>query len=218
MPSAGSSSSKGRPTNRKAPDVGRRERIGLFGGSFDPIHAGHLILAEAAVNALDLSRVFFIPTAMPPHKRRRALAAVAMRAEMVRIAIAGNPRFELSLVESKRGVSYTYRTVLRFAARGYGREQIHLLIGSDSLEEMHEWRSTETIIAHATIVVMSRPGRDQLPPLPPGSAVVRLEEGANSISSTLVRALVRDGKSIRYLVPEAVERYIVEHALYRGDA
>jgi nicotinate-nucleotide adenylyltransferase len=197
--------------------VATRERIGLFGGSFDPIHTGHLILAQAAVNALALDRVLFIPTAVPPHKRREALTDFTTRVEMIERAIAGNRRFELSLVEAKRAVSYTYRTVLRFVREGYGRESIHLLIGSDSLEEIYEWRKPEMIFANATIVVMLRPGHERIPPLPPESALVRLAEGSNSISSSDVRDLVRDGKSIRYLVPDAVGRCIGRHALYRGN-
>jgi len=197
--------------------VAARERIGLFGGSFDPVHTGHLILAQAAVNALALERVLFIPTAVPPHKHGGALADFAARAEMVELAIAGNPRFELSLAEAKRAVSYTYRTVLRFAGEGYGREKIHLLIGSDSLEEIREWRNPAEIFANATIVVMLRPGHERIAALPPESALVCLEEGKNSISSTDVRRLVREGKSIRYLVPDAVERYIARVALYRGN-
>jgi nicotinate-nucleotide adenylyltransferase len=197
--------------------VAIRERIALFGGSFDPVHTGHLIAAQAAVNALALDRVLFIPTAVPPHKGGVALADFAMRAEMVELAIAGNPRFELSLVESRRTVSYTYRTVLTFVRRGYGRENIHLIIGSDSLTDVPEWRKPDIIFANVTIVVMARPGHERMPVLPPESAVIRLEKGRTAISSTDVRSLVREGKSIRYLVPEAVERYIARHALYRGN-
>jgi len=192
----------------------RREKIGLFGGSFDPVHTGHLILAQAAVNIAGLRRVLFIPTAVPPHKRRVPLTGIEWRARMVELAIADNPCFELSRVEASRGVSYTYRTVRRFVEEGYGKEEIHLLIGSDSLEEMGEWRRPTEIFLHATICVLMRPGHERIPPLPPEAAVIAMGTGANSISATAIRALVREGKSIRYLVPDAVERFIAEHSLY----
>lgn len=193
----------------------RGERIGIYGGSFDPIHTGHLILAEAAVNTARLDRVHFMPTASPPHKPPDALSGFDDRAEMVRLAIAGNPRFELSLAESAAEISYTYRTVAAFAERGYGREQIHLLVGSDSLAEMPGWRKPEEIFARATLLVLMRPGHETLPPLPPESAVICMTAGMNAISSSAIRRLAAEGRSIRYLVPEAVERYIASRGLYR---
>ena len=192
----------------------RIEKIGLFGGSFDPIHAGHLILAQAAVNVAGLDRVLFIPTAVPPHKAGNSLAGFEERARMVALAIAGNRRFELSLVEASRTVSYTYRTVRAFAEKGFGREALHLLIGSDSLEEMGTWRRPAEIFARATILVMMRPGHERVPALPREAAVICMAAFGNSISSTEVRSLVREGRSIRYLVPEAVEQFILEHGLY----
>jgi len=191
-----------------------REKIGLFGGSFDPVHTGHLILAQAAVNVAGLARVLFIPTAVPPHKRGVPLTDIESRVRMVELAIAGNPRFEISRVEAERGVSYTYRTVRRFAEQGYGKDQIHLLIGSDLLEEMGEWRNPGEIFSHATILVMMRPGNERIPPLPPEAAIVAVTAGVNAISATGIRALVRERKSIRYLVPDAVERFIAAHSLY----
>jgi len=192
----------------------KREKIGLFGGSFDPIHTGHLILAQAAVNVAGLARVLFIPTAMPPHKRGVPLAGVEWRTRMVELAIEGNPYFELSRVEASRKVSYTYRTLRRFVEQGYGKGEIHLLVGSDSLEEMGEWRRPAEIFSHATILVMMRPGHERIPPLPPEAAVIAMSTGGNAISASGIRALVREGKSIRYLVPDAVERFIAEHSLY----
>jgi nicotinate-nucleotide adenylyltransferase len=195
-----------------------REKIGLFGGSFDPAHTGHLILAQAAVNVVGLSRVLFIPTAVPPHKRDVSLTDIEPRVRMVELAIAGNPRFRISRVEANRGVSYTFQTVRRFAERGYGKDQIHLLMGSDSLVEMTEWRNPEEIFSLATILVMQRPGFERIPPLPPEAAIIVMTAGINSISATAIRELVREGKSIRYLVPRSVERYIMSHALYGSES
>jgi nicotinate-nucleotide adenylyltransferase len=192
----------------------RKEKIGLFGGSFDPIHTGHLILAEAALNVAGLARVVFIPTALPPHKRDVPLTDIETRTRMVELAIGGNPRFELSGIESSRGVSYTYRTVRSFAEQGYGKEEIHLLLGGDMLEEMAEWCKPGEIFSRATILFMPRPGHARIPPLPAEAALICMTAGANALSSRSIRALVREGKSIRYLVPEAIERFIAAHSLY----
>jgi nicotinate-nucleotide adenylyltransferase len=135
---------------------------------------------------------------------------------MVEIGIAGNPRFELSLLEAGADVSYTFESVLDFRRRGLAREQIHLLVGGDSLEEMIQWRHPEKIFRNATIIVMHRPGHGGIPTLPDGAAVIALECGSNTISSSGIRQRVHDGRSIRYLVPEPVERFIEEHALYRS--
>ena len=137
---------------------------------------------------------------------------------MVRLAIAGNPRFELSRAEASPGVSYTYRTVRSFAAKGYGKEEIHLLIGSDSLEEIDRWRKPEEIFSRATILVMQRPGHERIPALPGEAAVIVMTTGASAISARSIRELVREGKSIRYLVPDAVERFIAAHSLYGAKA
>jgi nicotinate-nucleotide adenylyltransferase len=193
-----------------------KERIGLFGGSFDPIHNGHLILAECAVNFVGLERVYFIPTAVPPHKASGELAGFEMRKRMVELAIESNPRFELCLLESAEHPAYTYETIASFSEQGFGREQIHLIIGSDSLEDMSAWKNPERIFASATIVAMRRPGRENIPSLPDGTALVVLESCSNSISSSEIRSMVREGKSIRYIVPEAVERFIRDNKLYIG--
>jgi len=194
--------------------VESKAKIGLFGGSFDPPHTGHLILAEIAADFVGLERVYFIPTAVPPHKTRDDLTGFDQRARMVEIAIADNPRFELSLLESKSDVSYTYESVLHFRERGYERGQIHLLVGGDSLEDISLWRRPEEMFRSATIVAMRRPGSPGVPALPAGAAVIVVESGANAISSSEIRRRVSEGRSIRYLVPPGIERYIDDHDLY----
>jgi nicotinate-nucleotide adenylyltransferase len=196
----------------------RRQKIALFGGSFDPIHTGHLILAQAAINAVGLARVLFVPTALPPHKRDAPLAGIEDRLRMVALAIEGNPRFELSRAEARRRVSYTIDTVRSFADGGYRKSELHLLVGSDSLEEMGGWREPGEIFSLATIVVMMRPGHERVPPLPPEAAVIVLTAGASAIASRSIRALARQRRSIRYLVPDAVERFIAKHSLYASKA
>jgi nicotinate-nucleotide adenylyltransferase len=194
------------------------EKVGLFGGTFDPIHTGHLILAQVASDFIGLDRVLFTPTSRPPHKTHAALTDFTVRKEMVELAIAGNPRFELSLIEESDGIVYTFETVLHYSDSGFDREALHLLIGSDSLEELFSWRNPDIIFSRATIVVLKRPGYESLPALPDGAAVIMIETGCNTISSTEIRDLVRNGKSVRYLVPDPVERFIIDNALYRDSA
>ncbi|MDD3642980.1 MAG: nicotinate (nicotinamide) nucleotide adenylyltransferase, partial [Candidatus Krumholzibacteria bacterium] len=186
--------------------------------SFDPIHTGHLILAERALDFAGLDRVLFIPTAKPPHKTERALSPFEQRCRMVELAIEGNERFGLSLVEGGGDSSYTWQSVMRFAADGYGRDRLYLLVGSDSLAEMAGWRRPDVIFEHATIVAMRREGTGRGAPVPAGAAVIFIETCATSISSSAIRALVAEGRSIRYLVPSAVERYIRQQRLYAARA
>jgi nicotinate-nucleotide adenylyltransferase len=194
--------------------VESKAKIGLFGGSFDPPHTGHLILAELAADFAGLEHVYFIPTAIPPHKDHGELTPFELRKRMVEIAIAGNPRFELSLLENKPDISYTYESILYFHERGYGREQIHLLVGGDSIEEIPSWKRPGDIFRNATIVVMRRPGYAGVPALPENAAMIVLESAANAISSSEIRRRVGEGRSIRYLVPREVERIIIDQNLY----
>jgi len=196
--------------------VSDADRIGLFGGSFDPVHTGHLILAQMAADFAGLDRVLFTPTAEPPHKTGRDLSPFEDRVEMVRLAIEGNCVFELSLLERSEGPSYTWESVLHYARAGYGRERLHLIVGGDSLSEMGNWRNPGVIFENATIIAMTRPGSGDTPSPPAGAAVMILETGANTISSSEIRSRVREGRSIRYLVPDPVERYILDRGLYTG--
>ncbi len=193
-----------------------RERIGLFGGSFDPIHTGHLILAESAVNEAGLGRVIFMPTALPPHKSDAPLTPFEVRREMVELAIRDNPRFELSLLEGGDRPVFTYETVAHYREMGYEREEIHLVMGSDSLGEISGWRHPERILENATIIAMRRSRSEEALEIPVGAAVIMIESGSNSISSSGIREMVRNGQSIRYLVPDAVERFIRDRGLYTG--
>lgn len=190
------------------------ERIGLFGGSFDPVHTGHLILAQMAADFAGLDRVLFVPTAAPPHKTCRTLSPFEDRIAMVRLAIEGNDLFELSLIEGSEGQSYTWESVLHYSNAGYGRDRLHLIVGSDSLSEMGKWRNPDAIFDNATIISMTRPGSGDLPAPPAGSVVIILETGANTISASEIRSRVREGRTIRYLVPGPVERYIDTRGLY----
>ncbi len=198
--------------------MGAEGKIGLFGGSFDPVHLGHLILAQRAADFVGLDRVFFIPTAMPPHKTTRKLTPFEIRREMLELALSDNDRFELSMIENGGSVSYTYETINQFSEKGYGREQLHLLVGSDSLSEIPTWKNPQIIFSKATIVAMHRPAYDPPDDFPDDSAIIMINTGCNNISSSEIRRLVSQDRSIRYLVPAAVEEYIIKNALYRGHA
>ena len=193
------------------------KRIGIFGGSFDPIHLGHLILAQSALEFAGLHVVYFVPTAVPPHKEGEYITDFESRREMVELAIRDNPHFELSLMESNARPSYTIETVMAFRDKGFSRDQIHLIMGGDSLEEMDGWRDPDRIFENATIIAMEREGVSQPVRLPDGAAIVALSSCRNSISSSEIRRRVAEGRSIRYLVPEPVERFIRERGLYLGN-
>ncbi|MBU8921563.1 MAG: nicotinate-nucleotide adenylyltransferase [Bacteroidales bacterium] len=191
-----------------------RDKIGLFGGSFDPIHNGHLILAQTAMEYAGLEHVYFIPTAFPPHKRTAVIAGFEDRLKMVELAITDNTRFEISLLEKKDDVSFTWESVMHFKDKGYDRKHVHLLIGGDSLREITRWRRPDLIFENSTIVAMKRPEYSMDCNLPREAAVIVFSEGANDISSTLVRSTVGEGGSIRNLVPDRVEQYISEKSIY----
>jgi nicotinate-nucleotide adenylyltransferase len=197
-----------------------------MGGTFDPIHIGHLAIAEAAREALDLRRVLFLPAGQPPHKLGAVSAAIGDRLAMVGLAIAGNPAFELSRVDVDRaGPSYTADSVRLIAAseRAAGRgPDIVLIMSAETLAGLPDWHAPGRLLAGCRIAVVPREGH----PAPdpgwieshfPGRAdrIVRLDGPRLEISSSQIRERVAAGRSIRYLVPEAVEGYIADHGLYQ---
>jgi len=200
-------------------------RIGLLGGSFNPIHLGHLVLAETARERLGLDRVVFVPNRQPPHKPMAEMASAADRLRMVEAAIEGNPAFGACDIELHRdGPSYSFDTVRELLARSEGTWDIQFLIGADSLAELPTWYHVDELARLCRFVVFSRPG-DALGDLTPLHAVLderqieaiaarRFEMPLIGVSSTDIRRRVREGRSIRYLVPEAVQRIIEERGLY----
>jgi nicotinate-nucleotide adenylyltransferase len=196
-------------------------RIGLFGGTFDPPHVGHLAIAECARDRLGLDEVRFIPAGQPPHKRGVRITGAARRVAMARLAVRGNRAFAVSTIETRRGgPSFTIET-LRAVAREAPDARLFLLMGADSLSEFRTWREPEAILRLATLAVAERPaavaraGRRRAGH-PPRGRVVWLDNVGIAVSSSLVRARVREGRSIRYLVPDTVAAYIARHRLYRG--
>jgi nicotinate-nucleotide adenylyltransferase len=200
-------------------------RLGVIGGTFDPIHIGHLILAEGARDALHLGRVLFVPAGHPPHKRSIRITASRHRLQMVRLAIAGNGHLAISRVDLDRaGPSYTVDTI-RLLQHAWGPDaRIHFLIGGDSLAELPTWHQPERLIEICQVVAVPRlgyePDLEALDRAIPGAAdrVQVLHTPLVDLSATEIRDRIRNRRSIRYLVPEAVERYIYRHRLYREPA
>lgn len=199
-----------------------RERIGLFGGTFDPVHVGHLAAAEAARERLGLERVVFLPAGEPPHKPAGAHASGSDRLAMLRLATADNAHFAVDTCELDRsGPSYTVETLSGFAERQPGAELLWLL-GSDSLVELHNWRQPLRLCALATLAVLLRPGwtRDVIeewragPGRSFGARIVVLDVPGLDVSARALRAAMASGASVRYLVPEAVRSYIAGRGLY----
>ena len=198
--------------------------IGLFGGTFDPPHSGHLIVAQDAALALSLDRVLFMPAAQPPHKLGRAMSPPAVRARMLQLAIEGNSLFAFSGLELEReGPSYTVDTLTQLAAQHAGAHWT-LLLGADQYAEFALWRQPGEIRRLARIAVLARGGgSDGTAPsaaagIPPVEALeqgdVRIQVTRIDISATQIRTRVAAGQPIRYMVPAAVESFIFEHGLY----
>jgi nicotinate-nucleotide adenylyltransferase len=200
-------------------------RIGIMGGTFDPVHYGHLVTAGEALWQFGLSLVIFVPNRHPPHKEPAEVSDPEHRYLMMFLATVSNPHFTVSRVEIDRtGPSYTIDTI-RELRRSRPEEELFYITGADALEQIlrGEWRETDQLLDLCQFIGASRPGY-HLDPLQWSSASNRLgahlrnvhtmEIPAMAISSTDIRARVRDGRPITYLVPEAVEQYIMRHKLY----
>ncbi|GGN03767.1 putative nicotinate-nucleotide adenylyltransferase [Thermus composti] len=185
-------------------------RIGLFGGSFDPIHLGHLLAASEAAEALGLDRVLFVVAARPPHKT--PVAPPEARYEMVLLATAEDPRFCPSRLELDRpGPSYTVDT-LEEARRLFPRDELFFITGADAYRDVLTWKEGRRLPELATLVAVARPGYAlEGVPLP----VLPLYVPEVGISSTEIRRRLKEGRSVRYWVPRPVEVYLAKHALYR---
>ncbi len=195
--------------------------VGILGGTFDPVHHGHLAIAEEAREALGLERVLFVPAASPPHKPGQPVSAPEDRLAMVRLAVAGNPAFDASDIEiSRGGASYTVDTLS--ALRSGGLEEPWLVLSSEALVLLPSWREPQRILELARLAVVPRDGFDPLGPdwvrahFPGAADRVRFLPGPLlPISGSVVRRRAHVGRSVRYLVPDAVAAYIADHRLYR---
>lgn len=198
-------------------------KIGIIGGTFNPIHFGHLILSEYIREEMDLDKIIFIPTRIPPHKSSTNIPSGAIRMEMLSLAIKSNNNFSVSSIELDReGTSYTIDTIIELN-KNYPDDEFYLIIGEDSLFQLHTWERFNQLIKESNFIVADRISSEDI------QVENRIQElnhryngnivKANSplieISSTMIRDRVNGGLSIKYLVPEEVENYILNKGLYK---
>jgi nicotinate-nucleotide adenylyltransferase len=194
--------------------------IGIFGGTFDPPHIGHLVIADQALTQLKLDEVWFMPVGQPPHKAGNHVSAAEHRVEMVRLAIADHSGFRLSLVDVERPAPHYSVTAIELLESQHPQHDWCFIMGADSLEDLPHWHRPQRLIELATLAVAGRPGArpdtTELDHDIPGLCARMRWVNAPlvDISSTELRRLAREGASLRYLVPQPVEAYVVEHALY----
>ena len=198
-------------------------RSGVLGGTFDPVHMGHLLLAERALEQLALEEVVWVPTGDPWRKSTRTVSPAEHRAAMVRLAIEDNEAFQFSLLEVERaGASYSVDTLAELRRQDQQRE-FFFLLGLDALQDLPNWREPARLIELATLAVTPRgthrPSAEELERLLTGlgKRIVWVEMPRIEISGTELRQRALEGRSLRYLVPDAVEAYIRQHQLYRRE-
>ena len=190
-------------------------KLGIFGGTFNPPHVAHLLAAEGVRDHLKLDKILFVPAAMPPHKQKDDVIPAKHRLEMVKLAIKGNPFFELSDIElRRRGPSYTIDTVNEMK-RLYPHDEIFFILGIDLLIDFETWKEPGKILEGCTLVAMNRPGFDLgVVDKKLLSRVELVNVPSVDISSTNIRRRVKSGRSIRYLVTAEVEDYIRCNSIY----
>jgi nicotinate-nucleotide adenylyltransferase len=193
--------------------------VGLFGGTFDPIHLAHLRLAEEAKEEFKLERVFFLPAGVPPHKAGWKISPYQDRFEMTLLAIQGNPAFEVESLEAERpGASYSVDTVKMMKAR---YQELAFLMGADQLLEIRSWKDPRELFDLCRVIVFDRPGFDlsaleRMGPEVRALNYLKARTGLYPVSSSDIRGKIRAGKSVRYLVPEAVHEYLLTRRLYQS--
>ena len=197
-------------------------RVGVFGGTFDPIHMGHLAVARSIQATLELDKVVFVPAGQPWMKAGTPVSPVKDRVEMVRLAVARHKTFELSTIEADRpGPSYAVDTMDALRRQSGSRSALFFLLGSDALMDIAKWKDPQRLIQLCQLVAFARPGcrllrMEALEAAVPGVSkrVILVDVPQVDIRATDIRCRVAEGRSIQRLVPRAVERYILEHGLY----
>lgn len=195
----------------------QRPRLGVMGGTFDPIHHGHLVAASEAAAKFDLDEVVFVPTGRPSLKQHPGVTAAEHRYLMTVIATASNPRFTVSRVDIDRpGLTYTVDTLRELRTRR-PEADLYFITGADAIQQIFTWKDVDSLWTMAHFVAVTRPGHTlSIEGIPP-SAVSQLEVPALAISSTDCRARAEAGEPVWYLVPDGVVQYINKHGLYRGQ-
>ncbi|NKY41168.1 nicotinate-nucleotide adenylyltransferase [Cellulomonas septica] len=196
----------------------RRPRLGVMGGTFDPVHHGHLVAASEVADRFDLDEVVFVPTGQPTFKQEQDVSVAEHRYLMTVIATASNPRFTVSRVDIERpGLTYTVDT-LRDLETLRPDADLFFITGADAIEQILTWKDAEELFAMAHFVAVTRPGHTLSVDGLPADRVSIQEIPALAISSTDVRARARAGQPVWYLVPDGVVQYIAKHRLYRGQS
>lgn len=196
-------------------------KIALFGGTFDPIHRGHLAVAHAATEAFKLDRIHFVLADTPPHKQAKPITPYKHRLAMLEMALEGEEKFQASRIEERRAKSrpeanYSIDTVRRFKQSMAKRDKLFFIIGMDSFVQLDRWKEPEALLAECEFIVVSRPGHASKAAKPVFTNKVHLlETVAVDISSTQIRDTVAHGKPLEDLVPGTVAHYIKRHRLYR---
>lgn len=198
-------------------------RIGIMGGTFNPIHNGHLLVAEQAREEFQLDRVLFLPNGQSPHKQTLQIAEASRRCDMIKLAIGGNPFFQLDLTEvSEKRISYTYLTLQKLAD-SYPETELYFILGADSLFHLEEWKNPKEIFANCSILAAYREGetlntfQKQIAYLAEkyNARIYPLHMPGFDVSSSNIRNRIRQNQTIRYLVPDKVEAYIKKFGLYQ---
>lgn len=203
--------------------MNKKKRYGIMGGTFDPIHTGHLVVADEVRTSFKLDKVIFIPTGDPPHKDQKNVSPGRNRYEMTLLATVTNPFFEISRLElDRKGITYTVDTIVELRKRFGDSVELFFITGADSLLELHKWKDSEKILEMCKIVAATRPGYDidhmegrlrELNELHKDKINTITTPGLQ-ISSTDIRRRVKNNMSIKYLLPESVEIYIRKYKLY----
>ncbi len=192
----------------------QNKRIGIFGGTFDPIHLAHLIAAESAYTAMSLDEIWFMPTKIPPHKQDRNILASDHRLRMLQLAVEPYPEFKVNTYEIDQSeVSYTYNTIAHFT-REHPHHQLYFIIGGDMVEMLPRWYRYEELLQLVTFIAVKRPGSHINTVDKWVKQIDIIEMPQMELSSTDIRKRCLTGKSIRFMVPDRVDQYIKEHQLY----
>lgn len=186
------------------------KKIGILGGTFDPPHHGHLLIANEVLSALELDEIWFMPNQEPPHKKKSAAVTNENRLEMLRLALEGNCQFCIQPIELKRkGPSYTIET-MKIILSKYPDDQFFFIIGADMVEYLPKWHEIDELVKLVQFVGVERPAYSHDTPYP----IIYVDVPAMEVSSSMIRERLKTGKTVRYLLPDSVIQYIKENHLY----
>ena len=206
-------------------DMGIGRRIGILGGTFDPIHYGHIALGKKVASTLKLKRILFMPAGNPWMKSDKSVSSAHHRLKMLELGIAGIEEFSFSDMEIKRsGPTYTYETILDLTKDKPETKTIYLILGWDAIKEFHRWKNSDRLLKLVRIVAVARPGYEEFSTQYQENKDIRvfdeavvIDKSISGITSTIIRERIKLKQSINNLVPKDVEEYILEHGLYKRE-